>query len=76
MLTVTKTEAVGGAWRFKIRAPDGRVVAEGSLEAGLPDGPFAEHLLLGVAVSMAAAGVVVSAPVPHAQFPVESGLTS
>lgn len=78
-LTLTETESVGSATRFKIRAPDGRVVAEGILEAGLPVGPFAEHLILGVAASQAVAamqGVTVGLGPPHAQFPSESGLAS
>lgn len=78
MLTITETETVGGATRFKVRLPDGRVVAEGTLEAGLPVGPFADHLILGVAASLDATGVggVVLAGPLHAQFHAESGLPS
>lgn len=76
-LTVTQTETVGTGTRFKIRAPDGRVVAEGTLEAGLPAEPFAEHLILAVAASMAAQPSMVAPAAPlHAQFPLESGLPS
>lgn len=61
---LTSTETVGGATRFKIRAPDGRVVAEATLEAGLPDEPFVAHLLLGVAAAQAAAEQVAAAAAP------------
>ena len=66
---LTSTETVGGATRFKIRAPDGRVVAEATLEAGLPDEPFVAHLLLGVAAAQAAAQSPATAPASGSQFP-------
>lgn len=78
-LTLTQTESVGSALRFKIRAPDGRVVAEGTLEAGLPAGPFSDHLILGVAASLAAlesGELGAPAALRGVQFPLESGLPS
>jgi hypothetical protein len=66
---LTSTETVGGATRFKVRAPDGRVVAEATLEAGLPDEPFVAHLLLGVAAALAAGQSPAGAPVAGSQFP-------
>ena len=66
---LTSTETIGGATRFKIRAPDGRVVAEATLEAGLPDEPFVAHLLLGVAAAQAAAQSLAVAPTVASQFP-------
>jgi hypothetical protein len=81
-LELSQTESVGDAQRFKIRAPDGRVVSEGTLEAGLPAEPFSDHLIQGTAASLAAkeaqdaAGISPPAAPRHARFHTEWGQQS